>query len=328
MSLDKRRGYIRANEADAETIDRWTLPPYGDRDNLPKDTALNYDPTWEPEADTDVEESEPAPEPLTADALEAIRQQGYDEGYEEGKQLGHQEGLEGGLEEGHEKGFEEGKKAGYEQGVEEGKALIETRCQHLDTILNQLSHPLEKLDIDVEQQLLVMVQALTKSLTGVELETNPQVILQTLRASIAALPVADHPVTAALHPDDYAVVTEAYDDAMLASRDWTLQSEPALARGDVHVKSKDSVVDYQYSERVDALLREFQGKNQSRQSVPSQSSTSGADDPSVNTPNTETDTLKSSAQPSSDAAAQAQEQAQAKPHASSSSSSDDDGVSS
>ncbi|SIN75559.1 flagellar assembly protein FliH [Salinivibrio sp. ES.052] len=267
MSLDKRRGYIRADQADAEAIDRWALPPYDERENLPRDTALNYDPSWEPEADVEPEESEPAPEPLTADALEAIRQQGYDEGYEEGKQLGHREGLDAGLEEGHEKGHEEGKKAGFEQGVAEGKALIEERCQHLDTILNQLSHPLEKLDLDVEQQLLIMVQALTKSLTGVELETNPQVILQTLRASIAALPVADHPVTAALHPDDYAIVSDAYDEEMLSSRDWTLQSEPALSRGDVHVKAKDSVVDYQYNERVDALLRDFQGQNQSRQST-------------------------------------------------------------
>ncbi|WP_025673063.1 flagellar assembly protein FliH [Salinivibrio socompensis] len=320
MSLNKRRGYIRADEADADTIDRWTLPPYGDRDKLPKETALNYDPSWEPEADTEPEESEPEPEPLTADALEAIRQQGYDEGYEEGKQLGHQEGLEGGLEEGHEKGYEEGKKAGFEQGVEEGKALIDERCQHLDALLNQLSHPLEKLDQDVEQQLLVMVQALTKSLTGVELETNPQVILQTLRASIAALPVADHPVTAALHPDDYAVVTEAYDDAMLASRDWTLQSEPALARGDVHVKAKDSVVDYQYSERVDALLREFQGKNQSRQSVSSHASMSDSNGSRANPSNTEADAVDSTPQPSDETSAPQEE---ADP-----SSVNDDGVSS
>ncbi|OOE36801.1 flagellar assembly protein FliH [Salinivibrio kushneri] len=273
MSLEKRRGYIRADEADAETIDRWALPPYNEGENLPKDTALNYDPSWEPDVEVEPEENEPAPEPLTADALDAIRQQGYDEGYEEGKQLGHAEGLEAGLEQGHEKGHEEGKKAGFEQGVADGQALIEARCQQLDSILNQLSHPLEKLEMDVEQQLLVMVQTLTKSLTGVELDTNPQVILHTLRAAIAALPVADHPVTAALHPDDYAIVTDAYDDDMLAARDWTLQSEPALSRGDVHVKAKDSVVDYRYAERVDALLREFQGQNQPRQSAPSDGAT-------------------------------------------------------
>ncbi|PCE67867.1 flagellar assembly protein FliH [Salinivibrio sp. YCSC6] len=266
MSLDKRRGYIRADEAQTETIDRWELPPYGDKQSLPKETALNYDPSWEPEPEPEPEESELAPEPLTADALEAIRQQGYDEGHEEGKQIGHREGLEAGLEEGREKGHEEGKKAGFDEGFAAGQALIEERCQHLDRILNQLTHPLEKVNKDVEQQLLLMVQALTKSLIGVEVQTNPHVILQTLRAAIEALPIADHPVTVSLHPDDHAVVSDAYGPDTLAARDWTLQSEPALSRGDVHVKAKDSVVDYRLAERVDTLLREFHGKNQARPS--------------------------------------------------------------
>lgn len=266
MSLDRRRGYIRVEEDDEDVLERWDLPSYGKGQALPRDTALNYDPGWQPEEISEDQEELP-PEPLTADALESIRQSGYDEGFEEGKSAGLQEGLEAGLEEGKAKGFEEGKEQGYQAGLKEAQALIEQRCQHLDSVLGKLSTPVSRIDQEVEAQVVDLVQHLTRELIRIEVETNSQVILSTLREAVDALPMSGRTIQISLHPEDHQVVSDAYDEQQQKDRKWTLMAEPALQRGDVLVKADDSVVDYRMEDRVKALMHQFLGQYQQRRQI-------------------------------------------------------------
>lgn len=57
-------------------------------------------------------------------------------------------------------------------------------------LANQFAQPLDLLNAQVEKQLVDMVLALTKEVVHVEVQTNPQVILDTVKASVEALPIA------------------------------------------------------------------------------------------------------------------------------------------
>ncbi|MGF1699365.1 flagellar assembly protein FliH [Photobacterium makurazakiensis] len=259
MSTERRRGFMRVAEHQAEELERWAYPDYSDDLNEVADNALNYDPQWQ--AQPIEEEEEQGPPPLTAADLDEIRQSAYDEGLVEGRATGHQEGLEQGLAQGLEQGLAQGLEQGLAQGLEQGQQRIDEQVGFLTQLVEKVATPLQQVDAEVEGQLIQLTTALARELIRVEVQTNPQVILNTVREVVAALPIATQQVKISLHPDDLTLVKEAYGEENLAERQWTLQVEPAMNRGDLHVQSGDSSVDYQLEDRIRHLLAQFSGIN-------------------------------------------------------------------
>lgn len=200
-----------------------------------------------------------APElkPLTADDLEQIRQAAYEEGFAEGKEegfsQGYQEGREQGLQDGTAQGVAEGKK----QGLAEGEGLIRDQLSALQTIIEQLQQPLKKVDQQVEQALLELSLAMAQAVIGVEVTTNPQLILQSLREAVDALPYQAQNLVIKLHPADLAVIEQHYSSQELSERQWQLRAEPAMSRGDCRVDTKESSVDRSLKTRLQASLEHF-----------------------------------------------------------------------
>ncbi len=264
MSLNRRRGYIKASDQPDGTLERWEIPHYDGKELLPRETALNYDPGWEPQEES---EDEKNAEPdidlsmLTAEVLEQIRQSAVDEGMEEGRTLGHQEGHEAGFEEGKTAGFAEGKKEGYEKGIEDGQDEIKTHCQHLDALIDKLAFPFLQINHQVQEQVMELVVNLTKAIVETEVLTNPKVILNTVHETVKSLPMAERKTTVYLHPDDFEILHGAHTEEALKERDWKLMSEPSFHRGDIQVASGDSVVEFKLEERITQVLAQFLNQN-------------------------------------------------------------------
>lgn len=259
MSFERRRGFLRVTEHQAQELERWAYPDYADDHSAPIDNAINYDPQWQPELPE--EEEEQGPPPLTAADLEDIRHSAYEEGHAEGIAAGHTEGFEAGKTEGLEAGQQEGLEQGLQQGLEQGQVQINEHVAHLTALIEKLATPLQQLDSDVENQVLNMVTSLARELIRVEVQTNPQVILNTIREVIGALPIVDRQVQVHLHPEDLDLVKQAYGEENLSERNWSLQAEPSLNRGDLQVQSGDSSIDYMMEDRIRHLLNQFNGVN-------------------------------------------------------------------
>ncbi|MDO6705191.1 flagellar assembly protein FliH [Photobacterium sp. 1_MG-2023] len=263
MTMERRRGFVRLSGHQAEELERWAYPDYSDEDQGPVENALNYDPSWRPREPVS---EEPEPQPLTAADLEDIRQSAYEEGVEEGRAAGHAEGFEAGHQEGLAAGHLEGMEAGREEGLAVGQGTIDEHVASLNAIIEKLATPLQQVDQAVEQLMVEMVVALTRELIRVEVQTNPQMILSTVREAVASLPLASQHITVQLHPEDLALIQAAYSTQELENRRWQLQSEPGLSRGDVQIAAGDSTVDFCIEERIRHLLAQFLGMN--RQPIP------------------------------------------------------------
>jgi flagellar assembly protein FliH len=204
-----------------------------------------------------VKADNPELKPLTADDLEQIRQAAYEEGLTEGKEegfsQGYQEGREQGLQDGTAQGLAEGKK----QGLAEGEGLIREQLQALQILLDQLQQPLQKVDQQVEQALLELALAMAQAVIGVEVTTNPQLILQSMREAVDALPYQAQNLIIKLHPADLAVIEQHYSSEALNERQWQLRAEPAMSRGDCRVETKESSVDRSLKTRLQASLEHF-----------------------------------------------------------------------
>jgi len=202
-------------------------------------------------------EDEVVIKPLTADDIEQIRQAAFDEGISQGKEEGFGQGYSEGREQGYQDGQQQGQAEGKKLGLSEGEQLIREQLAQLQTLLDQLQQPLLKVDAEVEQSLLHLTLQMAQAVIGVEVKTNPQCILNTLRDAVDALPYQADKLIIKLHPDDVAIIAQHYSPAEIAERLWQIRSEPALDRGDCRVESTESSVDRTVKTRLQSSLEHF-----------------------------------------------------------------------
>ncbi|MDN3682643.1 flagellar assembly protein FliH [Vibrio tapetis subsp. quintayensis] len=260
MSQERKRGFLRPEDDSVEhSTQKWGLPDYTSQtQSNAKETALNYDPTWVPDF------SEPEPEEpvsLTEEEIEQIKQAAHQEGLTQGQEVGFKQGFEKGKEEGLAAGHEEGLDLGKAEGIAAGQEFIQQQVEHFMALASQFAQPLELMNAQVEKQLIEMVLTLTKEVVHVEVQTNPQVILDTVRESVEALPIAGHAIIIKLHPEDIEIVRSAHGQEDIESRSWTLTGEPSLNRGDVHIEAGESSVSYKMEDRIRTVLQSFCGVN-------------------------------------------------------------------
>ncbi len=172
------------------------------------------------------------PAPLTAEDIEAMQKQACEEG------------------------FAQGREAGFAAGVEEARELMEARLQQFDDVLKTLTAPLEALDEAVVEQLAQLAMAAARHLVRRELRTDPGQVVAVVREAISALPVGARKVTVALHPDDAALVREAFsvheedEDALR----WKIVEDPLLTRGGCKVEAEDSRIDASVEKRLNQII--------------------------------------------------------------------------
>lgn len=249
---------------DAADVEQWELPDVGLPDNASRNpNALGYEADWyQQKTETQViDEPEAEQQPLTLEEIEAIRQAAYDDGFAEGREqglaAGHAEGFEKGQREGHEAGVLQG----YQTGFEQGESAVNQVVAHWQTLVDHLAKPSAQADHQVEQQLVWMAMQLAKTLIRTDVHLAPDLLLATIKEGISQLPMAEDGVTLELHPDDLMLVQSAYTPEVCEKRNWTLQPEPGLQRGDVVLRSSSSSIDLLLEQRIDQVMRQFIQKN-------------------------------------------------------------------
>lgn len=175
---------------------------------------------------------------LTADQLDQLQKQAYEEGYEAGRK--------------------EGFDFGHREALEAGRKLMQERVSRLDSLLQTLDQPLKELDDQVERELLDLVVATVRQLVRREVRTDPNQIIGVLREALSILPVSARQIRVVLHPGDAELVRQVYDvgDKELG---WKIIEDPVLARGGCRVVTDTSQVDATLESRLAALIAPLLG---------------------------------------------------------------------
>lgn len=167
---------------------------------------------------------------LTAERLQALQKDAYDEAYE----------------------------AGYRDGLKAGEAAAAERAARLDELLTALARPFEKLDEAVEQQLVDLSITIAKQLFRREIQIDPGHVIGVVRDTVPLLPVASRDVKVHLHPDDAALVRESFSDSG-EDMAWSIVEDPLLSRGGLKVSSEHSHIDAQAETRFQAIVDAIAG---------------------------------------------------------------------
>ncbi len=178
----------------------------------------------------EVESGRAGNQPMTARQLEEIQEQARQEGFQQG------------LDEGREAGLQELKK----------------RIDTLEQVVQVLDRPLQALDDAVEQQLAQLAMLVARQLVRRELKADPAQVIGVVREALAALPVATRDVQLALNPEDAEIVREALS-LQQGEQSIHIVDDPVQSRGGCRVLTQTSQIDASVESRLNAVIANVLG---------------------------------------------------------------------
>ena len=173
----------------------------------------------------------------------------------EGRAEGYAEGLAKGEREGHAQGLESGLAA--------GRGIIEDQARRFASLVNALQQPLATQQQDLEAAMLRLVERIARAVVRSELAIRPESILAVVREALAALPLGAEAIRVCVAPADLAIVRESVG----GDREIGVVADPALAPGDCRIESRESVVQYAVSDRLDEMLLQLLGASPAAESA-------------------------------------------------------------
>lgn len=201
----------------------------------------------------------------TAEELENIRRQAYNDGLEqglvEGRQQGHKDGYEAGRKEGYDaafqQGHDEGRKEGFRTGEEEGRrkaqADVNTVVGRLERIIRHLHSHLHERDQQMPEVLASLVAGMCAQVLGHELQHGAVNILQFVQRALAELPEGEDKIQVFVGPDDARHLQNSLDTS---GTELHYRVDDKLPAGACRVESEHSLVEYSSHEYLNQLLEQ------------------------------------------------------------------------
>lgn len=197
---------------------------------------------WQPpemiRSSSDVSVQEARGSLLTAEQLEQVQSQAYNEGFERGKKDGFAHG--------------------YKEAIAGAKNEISQKADQLDRLLSALNTPFKELDEQVERELISLTISMVRQLVRREVKLDPNHIVGVVREALSLLPVSARNISLVLHPEDAKLVREIFDvsDKELG---WSIVEDPVLDRGGCKVITDTSRIDATLESRLAAMITTLLG---------------------------------------------------------------------
>ncbi len=235
----------------------WDLPNINSQNDLGQPDKTNAFNHPRGRAKSVQVQNEPEIKPLTAEEIEAIRTQAYQEGLLSGNEEGYTQGKQEGLEKGYQEGFEKGKEQGLEKGLEEAQTLLDEKLTVLHSIMDKLNEPIAKIDHEVKNELVILSTTLAKAIVHIETQQNKDVLLQSISNGIKSLPINEISYQISLHPDDLALIMSQFDKEEIDNRSWQLIESPELSRGGCSIQTENNAVDLSIETRCKQVINQL-----------------------------------------------------------------------
>ena len=193
----------------------------------------------------------------TVKELESIREDAYNEGFEQGFESGMTQGHSAGQTEGHAEGLIAGQEKGTEQGLAAGTAkgeLAEAKKNKeklavFEALTAAFKAQMPHEQAELEQALLSLSIRIARQIIRDELRAEPSHIAAVVHAAVQSLPNPDEKLTLSVNPSELEFVTS------FAEKHWQLEGDVKVSVGGCKIKTQYSYVDYTLEHRFDAAVR-------------------------------------------------------------------------
>lgn len=231
-----------------------------DLNRIPKEQLTAYErwelPLLDARGNEVAREEERDVKPLTAADIGEIRKAAREDGYNEGREEGYQAGLAEGREQGHEEGLKSGEAEGREQGEKRGyedtRKEIDAKLDRLEHLMGELLLPIQRHENEIESALVNLTTVLARAVVFRELTIDSSQIRTVVRRAVEALPSTAENLRIHVHPDDAELVREV--TARLETQASVIEDEGVLPGG-CKVETRHSLVDFTVEKRFQRAVQ-------------------------------------------------------------------------
>ena len=184
-------------------------------------------------------------------ALQRAVADGFQEGIDKGYEQGLEQGREAGHREGFERGVEDGKAIGREEGRAQGRRAFDEAARPLDELVERFEHFRQEFEQARREQLLELVQKVSKQVIRCELTLHPTQLLTLAEEALAAMPGDQEDVRILLNPEECNRIKELAPERAAA---WRLIPDEKLALGECRVITAQAEADIGCQQRLDSCM--------------------------------------------------------------------------
>ncbi|RUO31282.1 flagellar assembly protein FliH [Aliidiomarina soli] len=239
---------------------RWEYPDITSDEYITsmRRNAVNKPMRWqfEPPEPEPAEEEDEAPQ-LTAEMLEAIREEARQEGIAEGREEGLKSGHEEGFKQGYDEGLLAGKSAGEAEAAAAGEQLQQELSLRWQQLFEHMRQPALQINEGVERQLVTMTATLAQAICMHEVETNPSIIQQVVQHAVTDLTEQAGQLKIALHPLDIELIKQRWNEQELTELGWRIEQDASLTRGGCVVTTPVTRVDATLESRINDVFKYY-----------------------------------------------------------------------
>ncbi|MDP2879863.1 MAG: flagellar assembly protein FliH [Sulfuricella sp.] len=149
----------------------------------------------------------------------------------------------------HQQAYQEGFAAGYR----EGKGKVDAELARLAQLMSVLDGALNQFDETLTQNLLSLALDVAKQMLREALRVRPELVLPVIREAVNSLPQASQHPHLKLHPEDAALVRSLMADE-LNHFHWKLIEDGRVERGGCRVETTNSEIDATMENRWKRIL--------------------------------------------------------------------------
>lgn len=152
-------------------------------------------------------------------------------------------------QEGHDLGREEGRRAGFEEGRQEGEAY----ARQLRVLAELLDVERLRQDEALAQEVLVLALGVARQVVGTSLRLKPELILEAMREALLSLPTLGGHYRVVVHPDSAQVVRDWLDQEH-NHLSWKIVEDPHMEAGGFRFENAHSELDASLTTRWREVL--------------------------------------------------------------------------
>lgn len=157
------------------------------------------------------------------------------------------------LEQIHQQAWEEGFAKGQRDGLDLARREIDAQVANLAAVADALTRPYDHLDEQVEAEFVAVIKAIVRHVVRRELRIQPDEVVAVVRRALEAMPSAARGVTLFLQPQDAELVRESLP-GLETEHGWRIVEDSSLSRGGCRVESESSLIDATVEHRLNSAI--------------------------------------------------------------------------
>lgn len=131
---------------------------------------------------------------------------------------------------------------GFAAGMKDGRAESHAIAQRMQTVMQALHRSMSQFEEEMAREIMNLALDIAQQMVRSSLEADPDIVLAVVREAIESLPQTYQHPTLALHPQDAQLVREMLADEYQGEV-WRVQEDPRMERGGCRVETGATEID-------------------------------------------------------------------------------------